>query len=146
MNMGVIIMEYLEKNFLGAIAAKIIVENKEEIVKIAENGKNTETVKEFLQECSESTNILEEFYGSNFDNVMEAIVTVSKYYRTEAYRPDFLLDNSAQYIKQSAIDIAFNEFFAKEITADKLKKFIEEFSDDEYDKMLFLEFIEEEGL
>lgn len=136
-------MEYLKEDYLGAIAAKLIIENMEEIVRMTENGKNLETIKEFLQSCPESTNILEEFYGSNFDNVMQGIVTISKYYKTETYRPEFLLNNSAQYIKQSAIDIAFNEFFTEEITVDELKNFVEEFSDDEYDKMLFLEYIED---
>lgn len=139
-------MEYLKEGYLGAIAAKLIVENKEEIVRMVQKGKEMEDIKEFLQESPENTNILEEFYGSNFDNVMQEIVTISKYYGTETYRPDFLLDSSAQYIKQSAIDITFNEFFDKEITTDKLKKFIKEFSDDEYDKMIFFDFIEEEGL
>lgn len=139
-------MEYLKEGYLGAIAAKLIVENKEEIVRMVQKGKEMEDIKDFLQDCPENTNILEEFYGSNFDNVMQEIVTISKYYRTETYRPDFLLDSSAQYIKESAIDITFNEFFDKEITTDKLKKFIKEFSDDEYDKMIFFDFIEEEGL
>ena len=31
-------MEYLKENYLGAVAAKIIVENKEEIAKMIENG------------------------------------------------------------------------------------------------------------
>lgn len=139
-------MEYLKEGYLGAVAAKLITENKEEIVRMVQKGKEMEDIKEFLQESPENTNILEEFYGSNFDNVMQEIVTISKYYGTETYRPDFLLDNSAQYIKQSAIDITFNEFFTPKITIDKLKDFVEKFSDDEYDKMLFLEFIEEEGL
>lgn len=136
-------MEYLKEGYLGAIVAKLITENKEEIVRMVQKGKEMEDIKEFLQESPENTNILEEFYGSNFDNVMQEIVTISKYYGTETYRPDFLLDNSAQYIKQSAIDITFNEFFTPKITIDKLKDFVEKFSDDEYDRMLFLEFIED---
>lgn len=139
-------MEYLKEGYLGAVAAKLITENKEEIVRMVQKGKEMEDIKEFLQESPENTNILEEFYGSNFDNVMQEIVTISKYYGTETYRPDFLLDNSAQYIKQSAIDITFNEFFTPKITIDKLKDFVEKFSDDEYDRMLFLEYMEEEGL
>lgn len=138
-------MEYLKEGYLGAIAAKLIVENKEEVVRMAEKGKSSETVKEFLQNCPENTNIIEEFYGSDFDNVMQEIVTISKYYGMETYRPEFLLDNTKQYIKESAIDIAFNEFFTEEITVDELKNFVEEFSDDEYDKMLFLEYIEDLG-
>ncbi len=59
-----------------------------------------------LCNLKENTNIIEEFYGSNFDNVMQEIVTISKYYGT-------------------------------------LKSFVEEFSDVEYDKMLFLEYIED---
>lgn len=139
-------MEYLKEGYLGAVAAKLITENKEEIVRMVQKGKEMEDIKEFLQDCPENTNVLEEFYGSNFDNVMQEIVTISKYYETETYRPEFLLDNTKQYIKESAIDIAFNEFFTEEITTDELKNFVEKFSDDEYDKMLFLEFIEEEGL
>ena len=139
-------MEYLKEGYLGAVAAKLITENKEEIVRMVQKGKEMEDIKEFLQDCPENTNALEEFYGSNFDNVMQEIVTISKYYGTETYRPEFLLDNTKQYIKESAIDIAFNEFFTEEITTDELKNFVEKFSDDEYDKMLFLEFIEEEGL
>lgn len=136
-------MEYLEKNYLGAVAAKIIVENKEEIAKMIENGKNSETIKEFLEDSPENTNILDEFYGNDFDNVMQAIVTISKYYGMQTYRPEFLLDSSAQYIKESAINIAFNEFFSKKITVDKLKSFIKEFSDDEYDRMIFIKFVNE---
>ena len=139
-------MEYLKEGYLGAVAAKLITENKEEIVRMVQKGKEMEDIKEFLQDCPENTNVLEEFYSSNFDNVMQEIVTISKYYGTETYRPDFLLDNSAQYIKQSAIDITFNEFFTPKITIDKLKDFVEKFSDDEYDRMLFLEYMEEEGL
>lgn len=138
-------MEYLKEGYLGAIAAKLIVENKEEVVRMAEKGKSSETVKEFLQNCPENTNIIEEFYGSNFDNVMQEIVTISKYYGMETYRPEFLLDNTKQYIKESAIDIAFNEFFTEKITTVELKNFVEKFSDDEYDKMLFLEYIEDLG-
>jgi len=74
---------------------------------------------------------------------MQAIVTISKYYGMETYRPEFLLDSSAQYIKESAINIAFNEFFTEEITAKKLKNFIKEFSDDEYDRMIFIKFVNE---
>ena len=136
-------MEYLEKDYLGAVAAKIIVENKEEIAKMIENGKNSETIKEFLEDSPENTNILDEFYGNSFDNVMQAIVTISKYYGMQTYRPEFLLDSSAQYIKESTINIAFNEFFSKEITVDKLKSFIKEFSDDEYDRMIFIKFVNE---
>lgn len=136
-------MEYLKEGYLGAVAAKLITENKEEIVRMVQKGKEMEDIKEFLQDCPENTNVLEEFYGSNFDNVMQEIVTISKYYETETYRPKFLLDNTKQYIKESAIDIAFNEFFTEEITTDELKNFVEKFSDDEYDKMLFLEFIED---
>ena len=136
-------MEYLKEGYLGAVAAKLITENKEEIVRMVQKGKEMEDIKEFLQDCPENTNVLEEFYGSNFDNVMQEIVTISKYYETETYRPEFLLDNTKQYIKESAIDIAFNEFFTEEITTDELKNFVEKFSDDEYDKMLFLEFIED---
>ena len=138
-------MEYLKEGYLGAIAAKLIVENKEEVVRMAEKGKSSETIKEFLQNCPENTNIIEEFYGSNFDNVMQEIVTISKYYGMETYRPEFLLDNTKQYIKESAIDIAFNEFFTEKITTVELKNFVEKFSDDEYDKMLFLEYIEDLG-
>ena len=136
-------MEYLKEGYLGAVAAKLITENKEEIVRMVQKGKEMEDIKEFLQESPENTNILEEFYGSNFDNVMQEIVTISKYYGTETYRPEFLLDNTKQYIKESAIDIAFNEFFTEEITTDELKNFVEKFSDDEYDKMLFLEYMED---
>lgn len=136
-------MEYLKEGYLGAVAAKLITENKEEIVRMVQKGKEMEDIKEFLQDCPENTNVLEEFYGSNFDNVMQEIVTISKYYGTETYRPEFLLDNTKQYIKESAIDIAFNEFFTEEITTDELKNFVEKFSDDEYDKMLFLEFMED---
>lgn len=136
-------MEYLKEGYLGAIAAKLIAENKEEIVRMVQKGKEMEDIKKFLQECPENTNILEEFYGSNFDNVMEEIVTISKYYGTETYRAEFLLDKTKQYIKESAIDIAFNEFFTPKITVDKLKDFVEKFSDDEYDKMLFLEYMED---
>lgn len=136
-------MEYLKEGYLGTVAAKLITENKEEIVRMVQKGKEMEDIKEFLQDCPENTNVLEEFYGSNFDNVMQEIVTISKYYETETYRPEFLLDNTKQYIKESAIDIAFNEFFTEEITTDELKNFVEKFSDDEYDKMLFLEFIED---
>lgn len=136
-------MEYLKEGYLGAVAAKLITENKEEIVRMVQKGKEMEDIKEFLQDCPENTNVLEEFYGSNFDNVMQEIVTISKYYETETYRPEFLLDNTKQYIKESAIDIAFNEFFTEEITTDELKNFVEKFSDDEYDRMLFLEFIED---
>lgn len=136
-------MEYLKEGYLGAVAAKLITENKEEIVRMVQKGKEMEDIKEFLQDCPENTNVLEEFYGSNFDNVMQEIVTISKYYGTETYRPDFLLDNSAQYIKQSAIDITFNEFFTPKITIDKLKDFVEKFSDDEYDRLLFLEYMED---
>ena len=114
-------MEYLKEGYLGAIVAKLITENKEEIVRMVQKGKEMEDIKEFLQEIPENTNILEEFYGSNFDNVMQEIVTISKYYGTETYRPEFLLDSSAQYIKESAIDIAFNEFFTPKITIDKWK-------------------------
>jgi hypothetical protein len=135
-------MEYLKKDYLGAVAAKIIVENKEEIARMIENGKK-ETIKEFLEDSPENTNILDEFYGNDFDNVMQAIVTISKYYGMQTYRPEFLLDSSAQYIKESAINIAFNEFFSKEITVDKLKNFIKEFSDDEYDRMIFIKFVNE---
>ena len=53
------------------------------------------------------------------------------------------MDSSAQYIKESAINIAFNEFFTEEITAKKLKNFIKEFSDDEYDRMIFIKFVNE---
>lgn len=136
-------MEYLKEGYLGAVAAKLITENKEEIVRMVQKGKEMEDIKEFLQECPENTNVLEEFYGSNFDNVMQEIVTISKYYETETYRPEFLLDNTKQYIKESTIDIAFNEFFTEEITTDELKNFVEKFSDDEYDKMLFLEYMED---
>lgn len=136
-------MEYLKEGYLGAVAAKLITENKEEIVRMVQKGKEMEDIKEFLQDCPENTNVLEEFYGSNFDNVMQEIVTISKYYETETYRPEFLLDNTKQYIKESAIDIAFNEFFTEEITTDELKNFVEKFSDDEYDKMLFLEYMED---
>ena len=139
------IMEYLKEGYLGAIAAKLIVENKEEIVRMTERGKKSETIKEVLQYCHENINIIEEFYGSNFDNVMQEIVTISKYYGTETYRPEFLLNNTKQYIKESAIDIAFNDFFTEEITTDELKNFVEEFSDDEYDRMVFLEYIEDLG-
>ena len=138
-------MGFLKKGYLGAITAKLIIENKEEIVRMTEKGKKSETIKEVLQYCPENTNIIEEFYGSDFDNVMQEIVTISKYYGMETYRPEFLLDNTKQYIKESAIDIAFNEFFTEEITVDELKNFVEEFSDDEYDKMLFLEYIEDLG-
>ena len=143
LNEGEMIMEYLKEGYLGAIAAKLIIENKEEIVRMTERGKKSETIKEVLQYCHENINIIEEFYGSNFDNVMQGIVTISKYYKTETYRPEFLLNNSAQYIKQSAIDIVFNEFFTEGITTDKLKNFVEKFSDDEYDRMLFLEYMED---
>ena len=136
-------MEYLKENYLGAVAAKIIVENKEEIAKMIENGKNSETMREFIENSPENTNVLEEFYGNCFDNVMQAIVTISKYYGMETYRPEFLLDSSAQYIKESAINIAFNEFFTEEITAKKLKNFIKEFSDDKYDRMIFIKFVNE---
>ena len=136
-------MEYLKEGYLGAVAAKLITENKEEIVRMVQKGKEMEDIKEFLQDCPENTNVHEEFYGSNFDNVMQEIVTISKYYETETYRPEFLLDNTKQYIKESAIDIAFNEFFTEEITTDELKNFVEKFSDDEYDKMLFLEYMED---
>ena len=136
-------MEYLKEGYLGAVAAKLITENKEEIVRMVQKGKEMEDIKEFLQDCPENTNVLEEFYGSNFDNVMQEIVTISKYYETETYRPEFLLDNTKQYIKESAIDIAFNEFFTEEITTDELKNFVEKFSDDEYDRMLFLEYMED---
>lgn len=136
-------MEYLKEDYLGAVAAKIIIENKEEIAKMIENGKNSETIKEFLEDSPENTNILDEFYENHFDNVMQAIVTISKYYGMETYRPEFLLDSSAQYIKESAINIAFKEFFSKEITVDKLKSFIKEFSDDEYDRMIFIKFANE---
>ena len=136
-------MEYLKEDYLGAVAAKIIVENKEEIAKMIENGKNSETMREFIENSPENTNVLEEFYGNSFDNVMQAIVTISKYYGMETYRPEFLLDSSAQYIKESAINIAFNEFFTEEITAKKLKNFIKEFSDDEYDRMIFIKFVNE---
>ena len=136
-------MGFLKKGYLGAITAKLIIENKEEIVRMTEKGKKSETIKEVLQYCPENINIIEEFYGSDFDNVMQEIVTISKYYGTETYRPEFLLDNTKQYIKESAIDIAFNEFFTPKITVDKLKDFVEKFSDDEYDKMLFLEYIED---
>lgn len=139
-------MEYLKEGYLGVIAAKLIAENKEEIVRMVQKGKEMEDIKKFLQECPENTNILEEFYGSNFDNVMEEIVTISKYYGMETYRPEFLLDKTKQYIKESAIDIAFNEFFTEEITTDELKNFVEKFSDDEYDRMLFLEYMEDLGI
>lgn len=138
-------MNFLKEGYLGAITAKLIIENKEEIVRMTERGKKSETIKEVLQYCPENINIIEEFYGSNFDNVMQEIVTISKYYGTETYRPEFLLDKTKQYIKESAIDIAFNEFFTEEITTDELKNFVEKFSDDEYDKMLFLEYIEDLG-
>ena len=140
---GEMIMEYLEKDYLGAVAAKIIVENKEEIAKMIENGKNSETMREFLENSPENTNVLEEFYGNCFDNVMQAIVTISKYYGMQTYRPEFLLDSSAQYIKESAINIAFNEFFLKEVTIEKFKEFIKKFSDDEYDRMIFIKFANE---
>lgn len=136
-------MEYLKEGYLGAVAAKLIAENKEEIVRMVQKGKEMEDIKKFLQECPENINILEEFYGSNFDNVMQEIVTISKYYGMETYRPEFLLDKTEQYIKESAIDIAFNEFFTEEITTDELKNFVEKFSVDEYDKMLFLEYMED---
>lgn len=80
-------ISFLKEGYLGAITAKLIIENKEEIVRMVQKGKEMEDIKEFLQDCPENTNVLEEFYGSNFDNVMQEIVTISKYYGTETYMP-----------------------------------------------------------
>ena len=57
-------MEYLKEGYLGAIAAKLIVENKEEIVRMVQKGKEMEDIKDFLQDCPETQISLRNFMAA----------------------------------------------------------------------------------
>ena len=68
------------------------------------------------------------------------------YFQTEIYDTSFLFDDSMRQLKESAIDITFEIYFEEGITYEKLKKMINELSDNELDKRNFIEFIEKQAL
>ena len=68
------------------------------------------------------------------------------YFQTEIYDTSFLFDDSMRQLKESAIDITFEIYFEEGITYEKLKKMINELSDNELDKRNFIKFIEKQAL
>lgn len=95
--------------------------------------------------------------GVKFENTGTAIkiinaegksicLRIALYFGTEEYDTSFLYDDSMRGIKESAIDITFERYFKEGINYEKLKKMINELSDNELDKRNFIEFIEKQAL
>lgn len=85
------------------------------------------------------------FY-KDLNEIFKESIRVSFYFGTEIYDTSFLFDDSMRQLKESAIDITFEIYFEEGITYEKLKKMINELSDNELDKRNFIEFIEKQAL
>ena len=124
---------------LGAIVAKHFIENKKEII---EGIKKHE---ERLKRGFFDSKVSKKFY-KDFNEIFKESMRIAVYFQTETYDTSFLYDDSMWQIKESAIDIIFEIYFEEGVTYKKLKKMINELSDNELDKRNFIKFIEKQTL
>lgn len=135
----------LKDGKLGAIVAKHFIENKEEIIEGIKKYKTSAEIREKLKESFFDNKVSKKFY-KDFNEVFKESIRISMYFQTEIYDTSFLFDDSMRQLKESAIDITFEIYFEEGITYEKLKKMINELSDNELDKRNFIKFIEKQAL
>lgn len=135
----------LKDGKLGAIVAKHFIENKEEIIEGIKKYKTSAEIREKLKEGFFDNKVSKKFY-KDFNEVFKESIRISMYFQTEIYDTSFLFDDSMRQLKESAIDITFEIYFEEGITYEKLKKMINELSDNELDKRNFIKFIEKQAL
>ena len=135
----------LKDGKLGAIVAKHFIENKKEIIEGIKKHKTSAEIRERLKEGFFDNKVSKKFY-KNLNEVLKDSIRIAMYFGTEEYDTSFLFDDSLRGIKESAIDITFKRYFDEGITYEKLKKMINELSDNELDKRNFIKFIEKQTL
>lgn len=135
----------LKDGKLGAIVAKHFIENKEEIIEGIKKYKTSAEIREKLKEGFFDNKVSKKFY-KDFNEIFKESMRIALYFGTEKYDTSFLWDDSMWQIKRSAIDIIFEIYFKEGITYEKLKKMINELSDNELDKRNFIKFIEKQTL
>ena len=134
----------LKDGKLGAIVAKHFIENKEVIIEGIKKHKKSAEIREKLKEGFFDNKVSKKFY-KDFNEIFKESLRISLYFETETYDTSFLFDDSMRGIKESAIDITFERYFKEGIDYEKLKKMINELSDNELDKRNFIKFIEKTG-
>jgi len=135
----------LKDGKLDAIVAKHFIENKKEIIEGIKKHKTSAEIRERLKEGFFDNKVSKKFY-KNLNEVLKDSIRIAMYFGTEEYDTSFLFDDSLRGIKESAIDITFKRYFDEGITYEKLKKMINELSDNELDKRNFIKFIEKQTL
>ena len=130
---------------LGAIVAKHFIENKKEIIEGIKKHEESAEIKERLKRGFFDSKVSKKFY-KDFNEIFKESIRIAAYFQTEAYDTSFLFDDSMRQIKESAIDIIFEIYFEEGVTYEKLKKMINELSDNELDKRNFIKFIEKQAL
>ena len=135
----------LKDGKLGAIVAKHFIENKKEIIEGIKKHKTSAEIRERLKEGFFDNKVSKKFY-KNLNEVLKDSIRIAMYFGTEEYDTSFLFDDSLRGIKESAIDITFKRYFDEGITYEKLKRMINELSDNELDKRNFIKFIEKQTL
>lgn len=135
----------LKDGKLGAIVAKHFIENKKEIVEGIKKHKKSAEIREKLKNGFFDNKVSKKIY-KDLNEVLKDSIRISIYFETEKYDISFLYDDSMRQMKESAIDIAFERYFDEGITYEKLKRMINELSDNELDKRNFIKFIEKQTL
>lgn len=135
----------LKDGKLGAIVAKHFIENKKEIIEGIKKHKTSAQIRERLKEGFFDNKVSKKFY-KDLNEVFKESLRIALYFGTEEYDTSFLYDDSMRGIKESAIDITFERYFEEGVTYEKLKRMINELSDNELDKRNFIKFIEKQAL
>ena len=135
----------LKDGKLGAIVAKHFIENKKEIIEVRKKHKTSAQIRERLKEGFFDNKVSKKFY-KDLNEVFKESLRIALYFGTEEYDTSFLYDDSMRGIKESAIDITFERYFEEGVTYEKLKRMINELSDNELDKRNFIKFIEKQAL
>ena len=135
----------LKDGKLGAIVAKHFIENKKEIIERIKKHEESAEIKERLKRGFFDSKVSKKFY-KDLNEVLKDSIRIAIYFGTEEYDTSFLFDDSMRGIKESAIDITFKRYFEEGVTYEKLKKMINELSDNELDKRNFIKFIEKQTL
>lgn len=131
----------LKNTKIGEILFEIFFENKEEIIKIIKENKTSYKIKEIIKDSFCKIDTIKRY--ENYNEVMKESVIISLH-SPNKLDTTFLFDHSMKQMKNDAIDIVFKKFLEEEITKEKLKEIINDLSNDEFHKKIFIDYIEKQ--
>ena len=130
-----------KKTKIGEILFEIFFENKEEIIKIIKENKTSYKVKKIIKDSFCKTDTIKRY--KDYNEVVNESVIISLH-SPNKLDTTFLFDHSMKQMKNDAIDIVFKKFLEEGITKEKLKEMINDLSNDEFNKKIFIDYIEKQ--